>query len=462
MSPINGRQRVAAVQSGVVPLHSKLNPDGCTRKIAPESRISSIGRINKAFVLFSLVLLMLASGPLLSGQSFESRVDDIVSRTWVRVGPFRVVPEFTFRHFGWVSNIYGRTSGEKATSDFLITPSLKVDVYVILRRRLILSFTENPEYLLYLRSSRFNHFNNNYGAGLSFPFLGRLVITGGFSSQAARHLPLAEVDRQVETRSERINVEAAYETSRRLSWALSGFAQRLSYGDILLENDERDDLAVSQNREEVGGQLEVRYDAFRASRLFFQLGYTRHDFNNEEAGWKDAETRSFMAGIRFPRAGRLSGSLAMGFKKFQPGDRSLDGFSGLVAQAQLGVRLGAETSLSLGYNRDTSFSYWSSVLYYLGDTFNAGLTLGVGRFLETFLGGFFTLFNYPRTGVAAGAGTAGPPPGWTDKYGGFQAGFTVPVWKNIRAGLTYQYWTRPSGFLGSGDGHLLSISFRRR
>jgi len=409
-----------------------------------------------------LILLILISCPMLSGQSFERKVDDIVSRTWIRIGPFRIIPGFEFRNFGWVSNIYGRVSGEAALSDFLITPSARVDVYLLLRRRLILSFTENPEYHIYLKNSRFNRLNNNYGAELSFPFMGPFIITGGFDSQRYRHIALSEVDRQVETDTRRIRVEISYETPRRLSWTLNGFAQELGYADILEDVDGEDALSTSLNRQEVGGRFEVRYEAFRDSRLFLQLGYTRHDFLNASAVWKDAETRSFLAGIRFPQQGALSGSLALGFKRFQPEDRSSPRFSGMIAQSQVGIRLGTDTSLSLGYSRDTSFSYWANTLYFISDSFNASYSMGLSRYLDVRLSGFYTFFRYPEIAGEGTIGNTGPPPGWSDRYGGFSAGFTVPVWKRIRAGLTYQYWTRPSGFSGAGDGHLVSVTFSRR
>ncbi|MBM3296756.1 MAG: hypothetical protein FJY83_04065 [Candidatus Aminicenantes bacterium] len=432
------------------------------KKFMQEGRRVFVGRKLKASVFFLMLLFILLSGPMLSGQSFERRVDDITSRTWLKIGPFRIIPSFEFRNLGWTSNVYGRTSGEGAVSDFLITPSAKVDVYFILRRRLILSFTENLEYHFYLTNPRFNRFNNNYGTELSFPFLGQLVITAGFDSQRYRHLPLAELDRQVETDSKRVRVDIAYETPRRLSWTLGGFAQELGYVDVFREDEEPDELSLGWNRQEVGGRFEVRYEAFRASQLFFQLGYVRHSFLSERTTWRDSETESLLAGIRFPREGALSGSLALGFKIFTPLDRSLEPFSGLTAQSQLEIRLGTHTALSLGYNRGTDFSYWENLLYYLSDSYNAAFTWGLSRFLDVRLGGFYTFLRYPKTAQYGALELTGPPPGWADNYGGFSAGFTVPVWKNLRAGLTYQYWTRPSGFSGAGDGHLLSVSFQRR
>ena len=42
--------------------------------------------------LFSLLLLFVLSPPaVVAGQSFEQRVEDIVSRTWLKAGPFRKI-----------------------------------------------------------------------------------------------------------------------------------------------------------------------------------------------------------------------------------------------------------------------------------------------------------------------------------------------------------------------------------
>ena len=416
-----------------------------------------------SFFFLACLALFLTAAPALSGQTFEQRVDDIVSRARLKVGPLRFYPVLEFSQFGWVSNIYGEVSTERLISDFVITPSPKLNVYFILRRRLILSFTENPEYHFYFKSHRYNHFANNYRTELSFPFFGSLIITAGFFLQSQRSLAVAELDRQVETVSRGIRTEVSYETGRRISFNLSGLFTRQEYYDILGPGGSADDLGRNLDRQEYNGELEARYQAFTSSVFFFRAGYSRYLFLDEASNWKDSQSARFMFGFRLPSQGRLSGSLAAGFRKLLNPDSSANGYSGFIADTQFSYRLGGATFLSAGYNHDLMFSYLADVLFYINDSFNTGLTVNIGRLLSVRIGGNYSLLRHSglREGDI-GEDEPVPPPGRTDRYGGFTVGFSLPVLRGLRAGLSYHYWTRPTGFPDKRDGHLVTFDLIRQ
>jgi hypothetical protein len=412
------------------------------------------------FFLAGLALFLTAVATL-SGQTFEQRVDDIVSRARFKVGPLRFYPVLEFSQFGWVSNIYGQASTEHLISDFVITPSPKLNVYFILRRRLILSFTENPEYHFYFKSHRYNHFANNYRTELSFPFFGSLIITAGFFSQSHRSLAVAELDRQVETATRGIRTEVSYETGRRISFNLSGLFSQLQYKDILGPEASADQLGRNLDRQEYSGELEVRYQAFTSSVFFFRTGYSRYLFLDEASNWKDSQSARFLFGFRLPSQGRLSGSLAAGFRKLLNPDSTSKGYSGFIADTQLSYRLGGATFLSAGYSHDLMFSYLTDTLLYISDSFNTGLTVNIGRLLSVRLGGHYSLLRH--SGLREGeGGEVVPPPSRTDRYGGFTVGFSLPILRGLRAGLSYHYWTRPTGFPDKRDGHLLTFDLIRQ
>jgi hypothetical protein len=410
-------------------------------------------------ILWACLFLSMAAA--LSGQTFEQRVDDVVARARYKIGPFRIQPVLEFSQLGWVSNIYGGAQAEQLISDFLITPSPKLNVYFILKRRLILSFTENPEYHFYFKSHRFNHFTNNYWAELSFPFFGSLIISAGYFFQDQRSLAVAEVDRLVESVNQGVRTEVSYQTGRRISFTLTGLFSRLEYADFLSPEGSPDQLGPSLNRVEYNGLLEARYQAFTSSVFFIQTGYGQDLFQEETAGWKDSESIRFLFGFRLPSQGRLSGSLAAGFRKLLNLDRSAKDYSGFIANTQLSYRLGGATSLSLSYYRDLVFSYLPNVLYYISDSINTALTVNISRFLAVQAGGSYSLLRYSgRREPEEGGG--GLSPGLTGRYFNFSAGFSIPVLRGLRAGLSYHYWTRPTGVPDKRDGHLVTIDLIRQ
>jgi hypothetical protein len=406
-------------------------------------------------------LLLLTAAAALPGQTFEQRVDDIVARAKYKIGPFRIQPVLEFSNLGWISNIYGQTSTEQLISDFVITPSPKLNIYFILRRRLILFFAENPEYHIYLKSHRFNHFTNNYRTELSFPFFGSLIISAGYFYQDQRSLALAEVDRLIESVNRGVRTEVSYETGRRISFTLTGLFSRLEYADFLSPEGSPDQIGPNLDRVEYTGLLEVRYQAFTSSVFFIQTGYSQDLFQGETAGWRDSESGRFLFGFRLPSQGRLSGSLAAGLKKLFNLDRSVNGYSGFIANTQVSYRLGGATSLSLGYYRDLVFSYLPSVLYYISDSFNTALTMNISRFLAVQAGGSYSLLRYSGQ-READEGGSGLPPGLMGRYFSLSAGFSIPVLRGLRAGLSYHYWIRPAGVSEKRDGHLVTIDLIRQ
>jgi hypothetical protein len=85
--------------------------------------------------------------------------------------------------------------------------------------------------------------------------------------------------------------------------------------------------------------------------------------------------------------------------------------------------------------------------------------VNIGRRLSIRLSGYYSLLHY--SGLREGEEDAVLPSVRTDRYGGFSAGFSLPVLRRLRVGLSYHYWTRPTGFPDKRDGHLVTFDLIR-
>ena len=82
------------------------------------------------------------------------------------VGPFRIYPTIQFRNIGYDDNIYYQREDDNTISDYTATVSPEMNVYLLFRNWLILSLSENPEYVYYMKEKRERAFNNSFSPGL--------------------------------------------------------------------------------------------------------------------------------------------------------------------------------------------------------------------------------------------------------------------------------------------------------
>src|SRR5512137_1066365 len=100
----------------------------------------------------AVVLLYLVAGVRLSGQSYRSFREDydtIREQSRLHIGPLRLVPVFRLSDAGYDSNVYFSEDGSAAVHDATATLSPELRGYWLAGSSLILSVTENPEYLAY-------------------------------------------------------------------------------------------------------------------------------------------------------------------------------------------------------------------------------------------------------------------------------------------------------------------------
>ena len=147
-----------------------------------------------SFTLFLLLFLISISAAGQSYQSFRSELDQIARRTKWRIGPFRIYPTIRFRNIGYDDNVYYQREEDNPTSDFTGTFSPEIKVHLLFRNYLILSFTENPEYVYYFKQKRERRFNNRFLPAFKFLFLNRFVISGDYSWSNRRWRASSEFD----------------------------------------------------------------------------------------------------------------------------------------------------------------------------------------------------------------------------------------------------------------------------
>jgi hypothetical protein len=395
------------------------------------------------------LLLAVLSGVRLSGQSyrnFREEYDDIKERARLRLGPLRVVPVFRLSEAGRDSNVYFREEGGVVISDYTATFSPEARGYWLVGSSVIVSVTENPEYLFYAKEKELRAFTNSFSTGL------RMLVLRSFSLDADYHVlshvrrATSELDRRIRDTATGAGAGFFFETPRGTAVGLTGSLDDFRYKDVA--SDSPDDVyARALDRRETSAAFEIYYRVFSQSFFFTTAGWTRYEFVFPESAWRDARSFEVSAGLRFPLLGRARGTLALGWKSFRPESPERKPFSGLVAATDVAFRLG-RLGVNLGYVRDNAFSYNESAYYYIDGRVRAGLSLYVAPFLR--IDGTVQLgtMDYPEPQEVWYGGEMFVIDRREDVHRTFSVGPVVRVVGTVGLGLTYNFYRRTSNAPG--------------
>jgi hypothetical protein len=328
----------------------------------------------KKTACWTAALLFLLAGARLSGQSYRNFMEEyaeIRNRTRFRLGPLRLFPEFRLSDVGYDSNVYFREDGGEAVPDFTATISPLIRGRVLLGRSAILSVMENPEYLFYAEETELRAFTNSFSAGLRMFLLRSFSLAAEYHDLSHVRRSTPELEQKIQDTTTGGTAGLFFETARGTALGLTGSVDDFRYEDTASVAPD-DIYAQALDRRETAASFEFYYRVYSQSYFFAAAAWTRYEFLFPGSAWRDAADVEISGGIRFPLLGRARGTIALGWKTFQPESPEREPFSGLVAASDVSFRFG-RIGLDLGFSRDSEFSYYEDAYYYVDGRARAGL-----------------------------------------------------------------------------------------
>jgi hypothetical protein len=382
----------------------------------------------KRTISLAAVLLVLAAAAPLSGQShrsFREEYESIRSLSKVRLGPVRLVPVFRLSDAGYDSNVYFREQGSEAVGDATATLSPELRGYGLLGGSIILSATENPEYLAFAREKSLRAFTNSVSAGLRWLLLRHFSLSAEYHALNHVRRSLSEFDRRIRDTATGAKGALFFETARGTAFGFAGSLDDFRYKDVA--SGTADDVYGRMlDRREASAAVELYYRVFSASCLFATVGGTRYDFRHPESAWRDGSSFQAWGGFRFPLAGRARGAVRITDVVFRLG--------------RLGV--------TLGLDRDNAFSYNESAFYYVDTRARAGLSLYLAEFLRIDGGVQYGTMSYPEPQEIWWDGVLILVDRREDIQRNFSVGPVVRLGGTVGLGLTYNFYKRTSNAPG--------------
>jgi len=361
-------------------------------------------------------------------------LENQVKRAAWRVGPFRIKSTLFFNEAGFDSNIYRGTASE-SVKDYTFTAGPGLNIYLPLKKKVVFSIYESPQYVHYFQTERERSWNNYLSGKVHF-ILNKFFITAGWGHSSARQRWNTEIDIRPRRKEESLSGSLLWQFSKRISYFLSFRKLQYDYESISYEDF---NLAERLNRKENYLNLTTYYQISYRTRFFADLEYSRYNFESLSSS-KDSRSHAAYGGFDFSPTGRVRGRIHIGYKTFDVLDPRAQDYKGIVGDTQISIKAFRLLSLRTSYRRNIQFSLWYDNNYYLEKVLGAGASFYLFRKIRLDYDTFAGRNHYPNIGEF---GTLARQER-EDLYRIHSAGIYFKVRKGAGLGVVFSHWVRDS------------------
>lgn len=305
-----------------------------------------------------------------SAAAVEDPDPDFSLEQTVKAGPFHLAPFLIIKDFGYDSNVKLGTVRE--TPDVTLTVGPGARAVMPLGRAAALAIWDEMDFALFAHESDLTHVNNALRAKVH-GYARELILFADGQRDWYRERPSNEIDYRIRTINSRGRFGTTWFPSTRGSLGVYYGINDYHYDpenpedipgldtDLIAQN-----IANTLERHESGLGFEGRLKIRPRTTLLLESRGGWIDFDLA-APQRDSSAVGSMIGLEFDPAGALRGYAKLGRKHLAPENDSIDGYSGLIADSALSLRIMERGNLRLGYRRNTEFSVLGDNLFYVVD-----------------------------------------------------------------------------------------------
>jgi len=377
--------------------------------------------------LVPVTMALMLCATVSSAQSADPRES---ART--HLGPVYVTPSLAIDELGLDTNVFNNAT---ELSDFTFTVIPGADLAVPFGSRGVITASTFAEFIYYNRYSSERSVNPDikFRGELS---LNRLTLFLSPSYINSRRQPSLEIDERVRHTSTDITGGGTARISPRLSIEANGGVARISYdeGSIFDSTSLRETL----NRRTQSASLAFHHEVTPLTRASIRATYSVDDFDYTPS--RNARSFALVPGVEFKPRALISGSAAIGIRRFQPENPLIEDFTGVIARANLAYTLQGFTRFRFSADRNLAFSYSQAAPYYVTNGYGIGIDRHIGgRFDVT--GGLDWLMNSYKTIVGIEPLPEKPP---VDRLTTWSLGVGYRLARARRVGFDVSYRERTS------------------
>lgn len=276
----------------------------------------------------------------------------------IQVGPFGISPTIMLREVGRDENVFNDRDNPKSDFTFTLVPRAEV---VFKPRNLRLAYTAATEYVYYrvYETERATNVSSAVRADVTLGWFTPYVLASGTNTRQRLN---DEIDVRVRHRERVYGGGFGIKLGTRLTLGASGRTTRLRF-DETATRFRGEDLSRSfdSDLQSIEGSAGLQLTPFTTVSLVVSREQQRFEIARE----RDSDSIRVTPTFHFSPEAVLNGSIAIGYRRFEPRGVALPAYSGFVATATIGTTLFNRNRVEMVFGRDIRYSYARDTPYYV-------------------------------------------------------------------------------------------------
>ena len=331
-------------------------------------------------------------------------LEQLVNSARWKAGSLRYSAAFSLTNAGYDSDIYFGTTPTRVP-DYTFRAEIPFRLFLPVSKNVIFDVFENPEYAFYLKTENDRGLNNAFMGYVHF-VLDRVYFQAGGGLSNVKQFLSPELMINVRQKTDELSGLALWQVSKGASVGLQYKTTTYTYDN---PPDSAYNFGTSLNRRE--DFLNITAYLQRVSKTRFSLTgeYGSYTFQETISSFKDSRSYGIYGGVEFlpsPEGQRedkgIQGTINLGFKHFNVLDPQIKDSSGLVGNTSVSIGLFKLTSVKGFFSRDVQFSAYSSVTYYIMNSYGGGISRLLTRRSRLEYDLTFSRGNYPSDETMVG------------------------------------------------------------
>lgn len=275
----------------------------------------------------------------------------------IQVGPFGISPTVMLRDVGRDENVFNERDNPKSDFTFTLVPRAEV---IFRPRNLRIAYTAATEYVYFrqYKSERATNVSSAVRADVTLGWFTPYVLASGTNTRQRLN---DEIDLRARHRERVYGAGFGIKVGTRLTLGGSGRTTRLRFDEAIDFRGE--DLARSfdSDLQAIEGSAGLQLTPFTQVSLVVSREQQRFEIARE----RDSDSIRITPTFHFSPEAVLNGSIAIGYRRFNPRASTLPAYSGFVATATVGTTLFNRNRVEMVFGRDIRYSYEQDTPYYL-------------------------------------------------------------------------------------------------
>jgi len=370
----------------------------------------------------ALALLLLVPASAVQAQTTPD------SPTVFKAGALSLKPMFAIKNIGRDNNVFNEAEDPKSDFTMTLAPSAE---FGFQPGRLKFTLIAGTEYMYFKQYESERGTNTSASVRLDVDF-GVLRPYATFAGVNSKERYNTEIDARARHHDQSYSAGIGLKLFTRTT-ASAGFKHLRS------AFDENETFRGENLAESLDSQTDIIEGlvGFELTPLTsFEVNVSHEEQRFDHAVERDANSIRVLPTLRFSPMGLLSGSVAIGYRRFTALDPRTPNFSGMIASATTGVTLYERHRLDVTFNRDLTYSYDRVTPYYIATGGSVAWTWLIVQRFDVKASVSRNQMRYH--------GQAVPTAATDDTYFAYSAGAGYRPGRNLRLGIAGDWFRRES------------------